>query len=665
MRTSFLQWLDQRTGLLSAWESYRSSPPPDRTGLFRFLPTLIVFAFLLQVLTGLALWIHYCPAASSAWESIFFIQYILPGGWMVRGIHFFSAQLLTLLLGCRLVHLVFRGRYRPPGEFVFWAATLLLLLALGSLFTGNLLDWTRSGYASTRASLQLLETLPGIGAGLARLLAGGPELGTLTLPRFLVLHILVFGGGFGLLLGFQRYAENRARSAKSCSGEEMSLPDQENTDKPGPQRSFGSLEGLKSSLACLLLMGVILLLVYQKPIFSRFSQDAVARLVPFPEAELGVPPGAPAEPGCGTDSARPLWPFRALSHLSTLKKPGSEEKTDLFPGRRRFWVLLGVPLLLLAYFLVIPISGRIRAVHYIHVVIVFVLIVSFCLLTVDSLYQDFFGPESVERRQAGNSANRDARRTVELCLSPTGIPPDGVRSLLARDPLLCGPKLFQRHCASCHLFQPREGESEHPDFPAIPCRTPRAPNLYDPIQKKWIAGFFDPKRIQNDDYFGKTSVSTMVDFVRGPLQEIEAGDAGRDDRLDELAELLYNEAKQDCPREDGAAGIDETDERRVGLMTTFACARCHVFYPPSPVPVRHVPAPDLRGYMSRRWMIEMIADPASERFYGPDSFRATGDGMMPPFHTTPDQAVLSMEQIEILVDWLRGTWYRYEDTERR
>jgi hypothetical protein len=32
---------------------------------------------------------------------------------------------------------------------------------------------------------------------------------------------------------------------------------------------------------------------------------------------------------------------------------------------------------------------------------------------------------------------------------------------------------------------------------------------------------------------------------------------------------------------------------------------------------------------------------------------------MPSFYFSPEDSVLSREEIETLVDWLRGTWYRF------
>ena len=68
-------------------------------------------------------------------------------------------------------------------------------------------------------------------------------------------------------------------------------------------------------------------------------------------------------------------------------------------------------------------------------------------------------------------AHREAERTHELIqrrtVNDTGelseplmIPRDGAISLLRNDPLIQGPKLFQRHCASCHAYEGPAGKDE-------------------------------------------------------------------------------------------------------------------------------------------------------------------------------------------------------------
>ena len=52
---------------------------------------------------------------------------MVAGGWLVRGIHFFTAHVMVALAGLYVIQLVVFGRYRAPREFVFWTALLLVV----------------------------------------------------------------------------------------------------------------------------------------------------------------------------------------------------------------------------------------------------------------------------------------------------------------------------------------------------------------------------------------------------------------------------------------------------------------------------------------------------------------------------------------------------------
>lgn len=660
MRDVFIQWLDQRTGIPTLSQKICTWSVPACRGGCRYVPTMIVFAFLLQAITGILLWTHYSPSALSAWESLFYIQYILPGGWMIRGIHHYSGQLLTALLGFYLLGLVLRGAYRSPREFVFWCVLVLLLFSLASSLTGDLLTWTLSGFSATLVRVRFLQMLPWVGDALFRIVAGAPEFGTLTIPRFLVLHILVFGGGFFAVMLLWRFFDYRA-AAIAC---ETSNGDEENAPAvacPTRWTPFWSGEFLKSSLACLLFILAVLGLVYQKPILHALRPGSVALNEALPkEASVGAHLGAPADPADFYDAARPEWSFRALYHFCNLKMKGPDGDVDVFPGERKFLAIFVIPPLVFLYLFLIPVIGHSKPGHYINIALTLALFAAFCYLTCASYHHDYIDPSMADFRADKAKADRMAERAVELCLAPEGIPPTGALTLLARDPMLQGPALYEWHCAICHPFAPMDGDPEHPDFQAIACETPSAPNLYDPIRKKWIAGFFDAKRIRSENYFGKTKFvsGTMVGYVRGELKDILEEDEENEKLLDDLVALLTEDAALDRPRTETAGGVDGLSAEQLDLFPTFNCGQCHRVYAQDGKPV--IQAPDLRGYLSRDWMIGIIADPASTRFYGPEVPPNKGNDRMNSFHPAQGEATMSMEEIETVVDWLRGKWYRFE-----
>ena len=646
----FLIWLDDRTTLPTLIHKIRNWTVPGCAWYNRIVPAMVLFTFLIQAITGILLWTFYCPSAQTAWESLYHLQINLSGGWLIRGVHHFAAQLMTVLLGIYLLGLIFAGRYRSPREFVFWTAFILFLLSLGLSLTGDLLSWSLSGLSATLVRVRFLQMLPIIGEPLFRIVCGGPEFGTLTLPRFLMLHILKLGGGFLVLLILWRFFDYRAARLQT----DTNVIDQK-TGKHERIPLFPN-EILKYSLASLAVMAVVLLLVYRTPILNKVYPQFFPINENLPQAAiLGVHLGTPADPSDFYDAARPEWSFRALYHLSNLKIKGDDgTEKEVFPGEKKYIPIFVITGCVVLYMLLIPFIGRIFIGHCFNILVVSALFVSLCYLTYASYHHDYFDASMQSYRDDVAAAMRQADRVIELCQT-VGIPPTGARTLIQNDPYSQGPLLYKQHCAMCHPFSPAEGESEHPDFKSIPCDNPVASNLYQPIRKEWIGGFLNQKKIQSADYFGNTkfAAGTMVGFVRNDLKDIMKD--VECEEFEQLLDFLFSEAKRDFPRM--ATEPITADERE--LFSLFSCGQCHMTYEPNNKPV--IQAPDLRGYLSRDWLIGFIANPESSRYYGPPvAGKNVGNDAMPAYHLNVKEAVMSMTEIAVLTDWLRGNWHRLQ-----
>src|ERR1041385_2187846 len=98
---ALLAWLDHRTGCKKFLHEalYENVPGGAR---WRYVwGSTLTFALVIQIITGLFLWMAYSPSSQTAWESVFYIQYQMAGGWLLRGLHHFTAQLMTAQDGKR------------------------------------------------------------------------------------------------------------------------------------------------------------------------------------------------------------------------------------------------------------------------------------------------------------------------------------------------------------------------------------------------------------------------------------------------------------------------------------------------------------------------------------------------------------------------------------
>jgi quinol-cytochrome oxidoreductase complex cytochrome b subunit len=156
--------------------------------------------FLLQVLTGLLLSIHYTPSETDAYVSIQQLHTTVPLGTVLRSVHHWAANLMVVMVVLHMFRVFVTGSYKTPRELNWIAGALLLALTLGFGFTGYLLPWDQKAYWATVVGTNMVGSVPLIGPALAGLVRGGTEVGGRTLLRFYSLHVLWFPLLTGLAL---------------------------------------------------------------------------------------------------------------------------------------------------------------------------------------------------------------------------------------------------------------------------------------------------------------------------------------------------------------------------------------------------------------------------------------------------------------------------------
>jgi ubiquinol-cytochrome c reductase cytochrome b subunit len=195
----------QRTGWTLLKQVMFLEPLPGGSRWAAAFGSLLLFAFLLQVVTGVLLSMNYAPSVETAWPSVKFIQEEVPWGAFIRALHHWGSSAMVILLLVHLLQVFIWGAYKKPREFTWMVGVLLLFCTLGLAFTGYLLPWDQKAYWATKVGLGIASTTPGIGDGLRILLQGGPEMGNLTLTRFFSIHVFIFPGLLILLVVVHLY----------------------------------------------------------------------------------------------------------------------------------------------------------------------------------------------------------------------------------------------------------------------------------------------------------------------------------------------------------------------------------------------------------------------------------------------------------------------------
>ena len=416
-----LNWLDRRTGYrrIIEYSLYENIPGGAR---WRYVwGSTLVFCLMVQLITGLVLWMSYNPSSQTAWESVYYIQNEMTGGWLLRGIHHFTASVMNVLLVLHLMQVVIDGAYRAPREINFWFGLGLLQLVLALSLTGYLLPWDQKGFWATKVATNIMGIVPLIGPALQRLVIGGPDYGHHTLSRFFALHAGVLPACVVALLVWHIFLFRRhGITAKD--------------PKRKPDEYFWPDQVLNDAVACLAVLATVLFLVLRPWLFHTGG-------------DLGAELAAPADPSETYSAARPEWYFLFLF-----------EFLKFFPGGTEIWGAIVIPGFILLIIFLMPIVGRWKLGHRFNVGLSCSLLAGIIFLTFLALTKDRRDPAY---KTAVEEAQRSAERVKALARA-NGIPREGAVTLLRNDPLTQGPKLFAKNCASCHRYNGHDGTGNVP-----------------------------------------------------------------------------------------------------------------------------------------------------------------------------------------------------------
>lgn len=592
---ALLVWLDERTGCRSLVEKFLFHSIPGGAKWRHAWGAALLFTFFVQLVTGIFLWTGYSPSAQTAWESVHYIQDEMTGGWLLRGIHHFTAQAFVVLLATHFFQMVLYGLYRAPREVCFWLLLALPPLAITMSATGWLLPYDQKGFWASRVPINIMGITPGLGPEMQKLAVGGSEFGHHTLTRFFAFHAGWLPPILAAALLAHLYLLRR--------GARHETP-------PGPAQPYWPEQAWRDALLCFGVMSVVLALVLLPKLTGL-------------QREFGVHLGAPADPSEPYSAARPEWFMLFLFQF-----------LKYFPGGTEIIGAMVIPTVVGVFFAVMPFIARARWGHKFNVAVLLALAVGWGGLTYLAFSEDWRDAVYLAGVQ---DAERDAARIKVLAKSPAGVPNSGALTLLRNDPLTQGPKLFAKHCASCHRYAGHDGTGKIPKDPQS------ASDLDGFATRDWIEGFLDPARIDTVNYFGGTKFKDgkMSRFVKKDVAEYTPQQRAK---LKQVVIALSAEAQLKSQ-----IAVEQRDiaEVRAGrrAIAELGCTDCHAYRKPDP----DATAPDLTGYASRRWLQGIISNPAHPSYYGKKNDR------MPAFGT--DQ-ILSARERDLIADWLRGDWYQ-------
>lgn len=183
-------WFDSRFAIKAPHKRFFERTIPTNLNYSYCFGGIAFTYFLILILTGLLLSMFYIPSEKEAFSSVVRITREVPFGWLIRGIHKWSASLFIIFIILHAIRVFVSKAYRPPRELNWMIGSLTLIMAMASGFTGYLLPWDQKAYWATEVGTSMVGTIPLIGNSLMYMIRGGSDITGNTLIRFYSLHVL-------------------------------------------------------------------------------------------------------------------------------------------------------------------------------------------------------------------------------------------------------------------------------------------------------------------------------------------------------------------------------------------------------------------------------------------------------------------------------------------
>ncbi len=173
------------------------------------LGEISLYSFIVLIATGIFLALYYVPSATQviyhgsyaplhgqhvaeSYASTVRISFDVRGGLLVRQMHHWAADIFTGSIIVHMARIFFTGAFRKPRELNYTIGIIMLIIAIFEGYIGYSLPDDLISGTGLRIGYSIAESIPFVGSYLASFMWGGTFPGNAVLPRFYIIHVLIF-----------------------------------------------------------------------------------------------------------------------------------------------------------------------------------------------------------------------------------------------------------------------------------------------------------------------------------------------------------------------------------------------------------------------------------------------------------------------------------------
>jgi ubiquinol-cytochrome c reductase cytochrome b subunit len=266
---------------------------PKNFNIWYFFGSLALLMFVMQIVTGIFVTMHFKPGEATAWNSVQYMVREVPYMWLIQPMHAVGASFFFIVVYLHMARALLYGSYKAPRELLWVIGMLIYLALMAEAFMGYVLPNGNMSYWGAQVIINLFGTIPGIGPDLVEWIRGDYGIGDATLTRFFSLHVIALPFIIALLVTLHLVA---LRQVGSSNPDGIEIKEKLGPDgHPLDGIPFHPYYTLKDIVGVGLFLTLFAIVVFFMPTFGGLFMEA--------------PNFEPANPVSTPEHIAPVWYF--------------------------------------------------------------------------------------------------------------------------------------------------------------------------------------------------------------------------------------------------------------------------------------------------------------------------------------------------------------------